>query len=200
MQSVFGCFNSTGPVPEGQPLWSIPREFVQRASDHIGRTGQPYLAHRADDYRVTVFARPTGDGRFELRAGDLLERAMPTWRELYRHRYARRLSEDCFLERFRIGADAWDEPAEAAAADELLLSGWRPGGLGASLGHPIHELLVPVFRSEDAEHDLGRLAWVKDPSREGDRTLVASSAMALSCLQHWLDEAGFGVRLQVRDQ
>jgi hypothetical protein len=200
MQSVFGCFNSAGSTPAGRPGWSIPRDFVRRAADHIGRTGQPYLAHRADDYRVTVFARPIGDGRYELRAGDLLERAAPTWRDLYRHRYAGRWSEIAFRECFGIDADVWDEPAEAAAADEMLLGGWRAGGQGVSPGHPIHELVIPLFRDEDNEHDLGRLAWVTDPTHEKGRTLVASSAMALSCLQYWLDEAGFGVRLQVRDR
>ena len=82
----------------------------------------------------------------------------------------------------------------------MLLGGWRAGVKGSSPAHPIHGLVIPPFRDEDNGQDLGRLDWVTDPKQEGDRRLVASSAMALSCLQHWLDEVGFGVRLQVRER
>ncbi|MBE0593031.1 MAG: hypothetical protein IH616_11595 [Gemmatimonadales bacterium] len=175
----------------------IPEGFVRRARAHVERTGQPYLEHRADDYRLTLVARRLDDGRYQLRAEDVLERAAPSWRDLFRSGAAGRISEDDFLAFYGIEPARWDDTADCAAADQLLLSGWRRSDSDAETRHPLAGMHLPRFVSELDGAPLGCTAWVYGPGPMGPQLLFASCAMALSCLQHWLDEHGAGVRLQV---
>jgi len=176
----------------------IPAAFVRRAANHVERTGQPYLEHRADAYALTLLARRLDDGRYELRAEDVLERAAPSWRELFEYGAARRMSESEFLSFYAIDPARWDDTADCAAADQMVLSGWRGTDTGGPARHPLQGMVIPRFVSEVDATPLGCTAWVYGPGPSGPRMLYASCAMALSCLQHWLDEQGAGVRLQVR--
>jgi len=176
----------------------IPNAFVLRALAHVERTGQPYLEHRADEYVLTLLARRLEDGRYEMRARDVLERAVPTWRELFEHRAARRMSEGEFLSFYAIDPARWDDTADCAAADQMVLGGWRRTDPGGPPRHPLQDMDIPRFASDVDRTPLGCTAWVYGPGPSGPRMLYASSAMALSCLQYWLDEQGAGVRLQVR--
>ena len=176
----------------------IPAAFVRRAEAHVQRTGQPYLEHRADTYVLTLLARRLDDGRYELRAEDVLERAAPSWRELFQYSAAARMSEGEFLSFYGIEPARWDEAADCAAADQMVLSGWKRWEGEGPPGHLLHGMHIPRFVSELDGAPLGCTAWVYGPGPASPRLLFASSAMALSCLQYWLDARGAGVRLQVR--
>lgn len=176
----------------------IPQAFVQRARAHVDRTGLPYLEHRGDIYTLTLLARRLDDGRYELRADDVLERTAPSWRDLFRHISSGRMSESEFLAFYGIVPARWDDIADCAAADQMALSGWKRRAGDAPAHHPLHGLAIPRFVGERDGTPLGCTAWVHGPGPEDSRLLFASSAMALSCLQYWLDERGAGVRLQVR--
>jgi hypothetical protein len=198
MQSQFGCFISAGSLIDGHPEWIVPAEFVGRATDHIARTGQPYLAHHDDDYRITIVARPVAHGRYEMRGAEVLERTLPSWRQLYWHRYGDRLSQDAFRAWFRFTESEWDAPAESAAADAMVLGGWRRITVREGV-HPLGGLEIPRFRADAEAPSPGRLYWLEGSPTAAGRILMASSALALSCLQFWLDELGAGIRVQVRE-
>jgi hypothetical protein len=198
MQSQFGCFISAGSLIDGHPEWIVPAEFVARAVDHIARTGQPYLAHRDDDYRVTIIARQAPHGRYEMRGAEVLERTLPSWRQLYWHRYADRLSPDAFRAWFRFAETEWQAPAESAAADAMVLGGWRRIAVREGI-HLLGGLELPRFRADAEAPSPGRLYWLEGSPTAAGRILMASSALALSCLQFWLDELGAGIRVQVRE-
>jgi hypothetical protein len=199
MQRQFGCFISAGSLIDGHPEWIVPAEFVGRAVDHIARTGQPYLAHRDDDYRVTIVARPVPHGRYEMRGAEVLERTPPSWRQLYWHRYADRLSPEAFRAWCGFAESEWWAPAESAVADAMVLGGWRR--IAAREGvNPLGGLEIPRFRAEAESPSPGRLYWLEGSASAAGRVLVASSALALSCLQFWLDELGAGIRVQVHEE
>jgi hypothetical protein len=200
MQRQFGCFISAGSVLEGRPEWIVPDEFLCRAADHIARTGQPYLAHRDDDYRITIIARPVSCGRFEMRGTDVLVRARPSWRQLYAERYASRVSPQEFRARFRFAEEEWDAKPESAAADALVLGGWRRSAESGGSVCPLGGLEIPRFRSTGDVPDPGRLYRLDEAERASGPIVVASSALTLSCLQYWLDELGAGSRIQVAER
>ena len=162
------------------------------------RTGLPYLEHRADTYSLTLLARRLEDGRYELRAGDVVEAAAPSWRELFRHSAADRMSEEEFLSFYGIEPSRWGETADCAAADEMVVAGWRRTNGDRLPRHPLHGMHIPTFVNEWDGASLGCTVWVYGPGAAGPRLLYASCAMALSCLQYWLDARGAGIRLQVR--
>lgn len=197
MQSQFGCFISAGSVAEGRPVWIVPAEFVARAADHIARTGQPYLAHRDDEYRITAVARPAGHGRYEIGGTDVRERTVPTWRQLFWHGYADRITREAFRAWFAFDEDEWDSPAEAAAADAMVLDGWRSSSDGHTAASPLAEVELPRLRAESGVPDIGYLYRLEGSPSGAGAVLVASSALALSCFQFWLDEVGAGIRIQV---
>jgi len=176
----------------------IPESFAGRARDHIDRTGHPYLEHRADVYRVTLVAQRLPDGCYAMRQHDVLERPGPTWRELFEETAARGVADGEFLSSHGITPEQWDEPADCLAADELVLAGWRPHSREEGARHPLYGLPIPRFESEEKGEALGCTVWLFDETPQESRTLVASSALALSCLQYWLDERQAGVRLQVQ--
>ena len=194
LASCYTAGRSIGP-PSGD---TIPEAFVERARRHIDRTGHPYLEHRADEYRVTLLAQRLPDGCYAMRQQDVLERPGPTWRELFEETAPQGLVEGDFLASHGITADQWAEPADCLAADELVLAGWRPAARGAAEHHPLYGLPIPRFESAEKADALGCTVWLFDEAPQRSRTLVASSAMALSCLQFWLDERQAGVRLQVQ--
>lgn len=165
---------------------------------HIDRTGHPYLEHRADAYRLTMLVQPLSDGRYEMRQDAVLERVAPTWRDLFEHTARGRLGEEDFLQRHAITSMQWNDQADCAAADELLLGGWQPVPRAEEAQHPLHGFRIPRFECSASREPLGCAVWLFDRTPEGARVLVASSAMALSCLQCWLDERQAGVRLQVQ--
>ena len=198
MQTQFGCFISAGSLVDGRPEWIVPAEFLGRAADHVARTGQPYLAHHDDDYRVTIVARPAPHGRYEMHGAEVLERTLPSWRQLYWHRYADRLSPDAFRAWFRFAESEWWAPAESAAADAMALGGWRRTTAHEGV-HPLGGLEIPRFRADAEAPSPGQLYWLEGGPSATGRILVASSALALSCLQFWLDELGAGIRVQVRE-
>jgi len=189
----------TGGRSIGPPIGDkIPESFVTRARDHIDRTGNPYLEHRADAYRVTLVARRLPDGCYAMRQDDVLERPGPTWRELFEESAAQGTAEEDFLASHGIVPGQWGEPADCLAADELMLSGWRPDAQDRPARHPLYGLPIPKFESAAKREPLGCTVWMYGEAAQVSRTLVASSAMALSCLQFWLDERQAGVRLQVQ--
>lgn len=200
MKNKFGCFISAGSVLDGHATWILSAAFVQRAADHIEHTHKPYLAHHDDDYRLTIIARPAAHGRYELGSADVLVRAHPSWRQLYWHRYANRVSPRDFRARFRFAEDEWDAQAESAAADAMALDGWRRVGEDCESIHPLLGLEIPRFQIDGAAPYPGRLYWLEGTERTAGRVLVASSALALSCLQFWLDELGAGIRIQLDER
>jgi hypothetical protein len=197
MRLLDNCYTG-GRSQAGSSPGVIPDGFVRRARAHVDRTGQPYLEHRADDYALTLLARRLEDGRFELRAEDVLERSAPTWRELFHHSVASRMSEQEFLAFYAIEPARWDDAADCAAADQMVLNGWRRREGEDTARHPLAGMQIPRFVSELDGAPLGCTAWVYGPGPRGPRLLFASCAMALSCLQFWLDDRDAGIRLQVR--
>lgn len=174
---------------------TIPTDFARRAEEYVARTGQPLLEHTPSPDDVVLLAIESCD-EYQLALADW-KPPFRTWRE-----YAAYVRDDIegLLEERGLDLGYADRAVEVVDLPEFWEQLLRP--YDTDLGRAfviLQSLAIPRrFTAEDTNAELGSLDFT-DGAYPGDEYVgvTASSALALSCLQHALDACTARIAIQV---
>jgi len=187
----------------------VPVDFVKRAKKHLEDTNEPLLEYRLDKYEERIYV--DGSGKFTCFTASNLEYPPHTWREFMDYRgWDAGTMQEWALDNGILPEDVDDDPV--AYKDWLdwqignpyeYFPDWetdnygdpnevlRNAGVGREItvidenGRPVVSgiELVPLFS-----------LW-GHPAHD-NTSLVASSKLAVSCLQYVLDEKRSGIMVE----
>jgi len=186
----------------------VPISFVERAKKHLDEEGEPFLEYRLDEYEETLYVDAERNITTFTASG--FEEPPQTWGEYMEYqRWNTETMQEWAIEYGVLPKDfAEDEEYEDWLNWEIgdpykYFPNWESNSHGdpyevlknAGIGKDVtavDENGKPV----DSGIEVGSLFSVWGHPATGSTSLVASSMLAVSCLQYLLDEKRTGVMIE----